>query len=72
MSETDKAPGNWITYNGTYEGDGYSTLNEINTSNVKQLRLLHTFDLVCAKGKQQKKDMILKWQSCWLPAFQGQ
>ena len=35
----------WLTFNRTYDGDRFSPLKQITTSNVKQLRLLHTFDL---------------------------
>jgi alcohol dehydrogenase (cytochrome c) len=31
-------PQNWLTYYGAYDGQRYSTLDEINTSNVKSLR----------------------------------
>jgi alcohol dehydrogenase (cytochrome c) len=31
-------PQNWLTYYGAYDGQRYSTLDEINTSNVKDLR----------------------------------
>src|SRR5215210_2150434 len=30
-------PQNWLTYYGTYEGQRYSTLDEINTENVQHL-----------------------------------
>ena len=45
ISQSGNASADWISYNRTYEGDRYSPLNQINTSNVKQLHLLHTFDL---------------------------
>jgi alcohol dehydrogenase (cytochrome c) len=31
-------PQNWLTYHGTYDGQRYSTLDQINTSNVASLR----------------------------------
>ena len=31
-------PQNWLTYYGTYDGQRYSTLDQINTTNVSQLR----------------------------------
>jgi alcohol dehydrogenase (cytochrome c) len=31
-------PQNWLTYHGAYDGQRYSTLDQITTSNVKQLR----------------------------------
>ena len=35
----------WLTFNRTFNGDRYSPLKQINTSNVKQLHLLNSFDL---------------------------
>ena len=41
-------PGNWMLYRRTYDGQGYSPLEQINTSNVKNLTprvdLLHRRD----------------------------
>src|SRR5690242_6833610 len=36
-------PGDWLTYNGNLNGNRYSELSEINTSNVNQLRLKWIF-----------------------------
>ena len=36
-------PGDWLTYNGNLSGNRYSELSQINTSNVKQLRLKWVF-----------------------------
>ena len=36
-------PGDWLTYNGDMSGNRYSELAQINTSNVKQLRLKWVF-----------------------------
>ncbi|HET7101898.1 MAG TPA: c-type cytochrome, partial [Terriglobia bacterium] len=36
-------PGDWLTYNGNLNGNRYSGLAQINTSNVKQLRLKWIF-----------------------------
>jgi alcohol dehydrogenase (cytochrome c) len=33
-----KEPGAWLTYNGTYDGQRYSLLTQISTSNVSQLQ----------------------------------
>jgi alcohol dehydrogenase (cytochrome c) len=35
----DKEPGNWLTYSRTLDGKRYSPLNEINTTNVFQLKV---------------------------------
>lgn len=37
------AGGNWISYNGDYSGRRYSSLNQINTANVPQLRAAWVF-----------------------------
>ena len=44
VAQTDSTSSNWLSYNRTYEGDRYSPLKQINTTNIKQLHLLHTFD----------------------------
>src|SRR5712691_774719 len=36
-------PGNWMLYRRTYDGQGYSPLDKINTSNVKNLVPAWTF-----------------------------
>ena len=36
-------PGNWMLYRRTYDGQGYSPLDQINTSNVKDLTPVWTF-----------------------------
>ena len=36
-------PGNWMLYRRTYDGQGYSPLDQINTSNVKNLTPVWTF-----------------------------
>lgn len=45
MAQTDNASANWMSYNRTYQSDRYSPLKQINTTNIKQLHLLHTFNL---------------------------
>jgi len=35
----DKEPHNWLTYSGNYNGNRYSKLHQINTSNVKRLKV---------------------------------
>jgi len=36
-------PGNWMLYRRTYDGHGYSPLDQINASNVKNLTPVWTF-----------------------------
>jgi len=37
--ETDKTPGQWLTYAGNYAGHRHSLLSQLNKSNVRSLRL---------------------------------
>src|SRR3954464_12285684 len=37
LLQADKEPGNWLMYSGRYSSWRYSSLNQINTSNVKSL-----------------------------------
>jgi alcohol dehydrogenase (cytochrome c) len=45
VAQQDEAPGDWFTYNRTYNSERFSPLKQINTNNVKQLHLLHSFNL---------------------------
>jgi alcohol dehydrogenase (cytochrome c) len=45
IAQPGNAPGDWLTYNRTYSGERYSPLKQINTTNVKQVHLLHIFNL---------------------------
>ncbi len=45
MAQSGNADGDWLTYNRTYNSERYSPLKQITTANVKQLHLLHTFNL---------------------------
>ncbi len=37
IANAESEPGNWLTYSGNYKGTRYSTLQQINTSNVQKL-----------------------------------
>ena len=39
LLKADQEPGNWLMYSGTYSGWRFSKLNQINTQNVKNLRV---------------------------------
>jgi len=39
----DQHPENWITYHGTLDGQRYSRLDQINTQNVKNLKVAFTY-----------------------------
>ena len=45
-------PGNWMHYRRTYDGQGYSTLDQINTSNVKNLTPVWTFSTGVVEGHE--------------------
>ena len=36
--QSAREPGNWLTYHGSYAGQRYSTLNQIDRSNIERLR----------------------------------
>ena len=40
---SEPVSGNWVSYNGDYTGRRYSSLREINVSNVSELRAQWTF-----------------------------
>jgi alcohol dehydrogenase (cytochrome c) len=43
LLHADKEPQNWLTYSGSVNSQRYSTLSQINTSNVKDLQLSWAF-----------------------------
>ena len=45
-------PGNWMLYRRTYDGQGYSPLDQINTSNVKDLTPVWTFSTGVVEGHE--------------------
>jgi alcohol dehydrogenase (cytochrome c) len=45
-------PGNWMHYRRTYDGQGYSPLDQINTSNVKSLTPVWTFSTGVLEGHE--------------------
>lgn len=45
-------PANWMTYGGTYREQRYSTLDQVNTSNVSQLGLAWSFEFDNARGQE--------------------
>jgi hypothetical protein len=45
-------PGNWMLYRRTYDGQGYSPLDQINTSNVKDLTPVWTFSTGVIEGHE--------------------
>ncbi len=45
-------PGNWMLYRRTYDGQGYSPLDQINTQNVKDLKPVWTFSTGVIEGHE--------------------
>src|SRR6266446_6557035 len=45
-------PGNWMHYRRTYDGQGYSPLDQINTTNVKNLTPVWTFSTGVVEGHE--------------------
>src|SRR5436309_15980442 len=45
-----KEPQNWILHHGNYEGHRFSALKDINTTNVKDLKLIFAVGLGGAEG----------------------
>src|SRR5215510_4164002 len=45
-------PGNWMLYRRTYDGHGYSPLDQINTTNVKNLTPVWTFSTGVVEGHE--------------------
>src|SRR2546430_13089316 len=49
---TNPEPGNWMLYRRTYDGQGYSPLDKINTTNVKNLVPVWTFSTGVTEGHE--------------------
>lgn len=49
---TSPEPGSWLLYRRTYDGHGYSPLDEINTGNVKNLTPVWTFSTGVGDGHE--------------------
>jgi alcohol dehydrogenase (cytochrome c) len=47
---SQKEPHNWLTHHGSYSGHRYSTLNQINKRNVKNLKMTFTYALGGVEG----------------------
>jgi PQQ-dependent dehydrogenase (methanol/ethanol family) len=52
VMKLEKDPNNWAMQLGNYEGQRYSPLNQINTSNVKNLRVDWTFSTGVLRGHE--------------------
>lgn len=45
LVNADKEPGNWLTYSGNYQGHRYSSLAQINTTNVAKLKPVWVYQM---------------------------
>src|SRR5947208_15482401 len=48
LLKADEEPGNWLMYSGNYRSYRYSRLDEINTTNVRDLRLKWIYQMKTA------------------------
>src|SRR5690242_2996628 len=58
----DREPQNWLTYSGSYSGARYSTLNQINRSNAKNLQLkwvYHPTYLAASQSKMENTPLVV-------------
>jgi Glucose dehydrogenase len=52
-------PGNWMLYRRTYDGQGYSPLDQINASNVKDLVPVWTFPPASSKVMKRRRSSTM-------------
>ena len=50
LAKPDGEPGNWITYNGSWMEQRFSPLDQIDVSNVSELRLVWSFSTDSSRG----------------------
>jgi alcohol dehydrogenase (cytochrome c) len=53
----DREPHNWLSYSGSYSGQRYSALSQINRSNVKSLQLKWTYRPLYTKNANSQNKM---------------
>src|ERR1041384_6863320 len=57
LRNADARTGEWITHGRTYAETRFSPLTQINESNVKQLRLVGSFDTETTRGREARPIM---------------
>jgi len=57
LLHADKEPQNWLTYSGSYAGIRFSPLNQINTSNVKNLQMKWVYHPIYMKTANNQSKM---------------
>lgn len=55
----DDHPGNWMTYGRTYSEQRYSPLDQINRSNVGNLKLAWYLDLDTNRGRKARRWLLM-------------
>lgn len=68
MLEADSEPGNWMSHGRTYSEQRYSTLDQVQHSNVKDLGLDWSFDLETQRGIEATSivvDGVMYLTSAW-------
>jgi alcohol dehydrogenase (cytochrome c) len=57
LLHADREPQNWLTYSGNYNGQRYSSLSQINRSNVKNLQMKWSYHPLYAKNASNQNKM---------------
>ena len=68
LTNTDKEPGNWLTYGRTYNEQRFSPLNQITDQNIHQLGLTWYFDLDTRRGQEATPlvvDGVMFFTTAW-------
>src|ERR1700688_504882 len=53
LLHSEREPQNWLTYSGSYNGNRYSPLNQINRSNVKNLQMKWVYHPIYTRGTEK-------------------
>lgn len=59
LSKADREPANWLTYYGTYKSWRYSPLDQINRSNIAELRPVWAFESGVTDGGMQSAPLVI-------------
>jgi len=68
LTNTDKEPGNWLTYGRSYNEQRFSPLNQITDQNIRQLGLTWYFDLDTRRGQEATPlvvDGVMFFTTAW-------
>jgi quinohemoprotein ethanol dehydrogenase len=59
IEAADREPGNWLSYGRTYDEQRFSPLKQVDASNVKDLGLAWSFDLLTAHRGQESTPLVI-------------